>query len=238
MRQYNLHNMIGTLKSALLSYMCSSLPVGNHESQRRLGEEFYRRWEKDAFRGPYLEAVPRYEKKKSLEQIFTSPRNSSPTKQRSRDLIRPRYSLKDFENLLSRKGVSQDILELAGTDDLRRTWERSLYDHQLRSLSIVTNRKNLVVSTGTGSGKTDCFLLPLLYFILCEPEDQRQRTGVRALLLYPMNALVEDQMRRLRGLLCWINGQSQLASGGTPKLARPVTFGRYVGMTRVNSADT
>jgi hypothetical protein len=238
MKQYNLHDMIGTLKSALLSYMCSSLPVGNHESQRRLGEEFYKRWEEDAFKGPYLEAVPRYERKKSLEQIFTSPRNSSPTKQRFRDLIRPRYSLKDFENLLSRKGVSQGILELVGTDDLRRTWERSLYDHQLRSLSIVTNRKNLVVSTGTGSGKTDCFLLPLLYLILCEPEDQRQRTGVRALLLYPMNALVEDQMRRLRGLLCWINGQSQFASGDTPKLARPITFGRYVGMTRVNSADT
>ncbi len=50
------------------------------------------------------------------------------------------------------------------------------------------------MTTGTGSGKTECFLLPLLYFLLTEPDQVRSTPGIRALLLFPMNALVEDQM--------------------------------------------
>ena len=50
------------------------------------------------------------------------------------------------------------------------------------------------MSTGTGSGKTECFLYPLLDTLLKETEPQRREPGVRALLVYPLNALANDQL--------------------------------------------
>ena len=54
---------------------------------------------------------------------------------------------------------------------------------------------------GTGSGKTECYLLPVLDHLLREREaGTLAQPGVRALLLYPMNALANDQMKRIRDL--------------------------------------
>ncbi len=57
-----------------------------------------------------------------------------------------------------------------------------------------------MVATGTGSGKTECFLIPILDSLL--KEESIGLSGVRSLILYPMNALVNDQVKRLRKLLC------------------------------------
>ena len=78
---------------------------------------------------------------------------------------------------------------------------RPLYRHQQKSIEQVLSGKNVVVSTGTGSGKTESFLLPLLASIIREQERGTLNPGVRALLIYPMNALANDQMERLRGLI-------------------------------------
>lgn len=93
---------------------------------------------------------------------------------------------------------------------------RPLYLHQERAITNVTKRgRNLVVATGTGSGKTESFLIPILNHLLQEEENGTLRKpGVRALLLYPMNALANDQMARLRSLL---------------KNYPSITFGRYTG---------
>lgn len=88
---------------------------------------------------------------------------------------------------------------------------RPLYDHQVEALKILDRGENLVVATGTGSGKTECFLLPILDHVLKNPGP-----GLRAIMIYPMNALADDQLGRLRLLLA-----------GTPE----VTFGRYTGDT-------
>ncbi len=82
-----------------------------------------------------------------------------------------------------------------------------LYTHQVKSLrKLCVENRNIVVSSGTGSGKTECFLLPILNDLLKDPSP-----GVRAVLIYPLNALVNDQLDRLRVLL-----------QGTE-----ITFGRY-----------
>lgn len=121
-----------------------------------------------------------------------------------------------------------------------------LWAHQWESLkAVIADGKDLVVTTGTGSGKTECFLLPILAEIAREsagwpgspppPPDRRwwentdskarwrsqwAHTGrhaaglhaVRALIMYPLNALVEDQLRRLRQALdsdetlAWMDG--------------------------------
>ena len=108
-----------------------------------------------------------------------------------------------------------------------------LWDHQWKSLhDVLVNKKDIVVTTGTGSGKTECFLLPLLAELARDstfwpdcpnpPENRKwwniddetwksqwTHTGrkdenqhaVRAIILYPLNSLVEDQLRRLRSTL-------------------------------------
>lgn len=76
------------------------------------------------------------------------------------------------------------------------------YVHQCRALeSFIGAGRDLIVATGTGSGKTESFLMPILASMALEAS-QRARTwgqpAIRALLLYPMNALVNDQLARLR----------------------------------------
>src|SRR5690606_38479326 len=96
--------------------------------------------------------------------------------------------------------------------------DRPLYAHQEEALRATRSGRNLVVATGTGSGKTECYLLPVLDHLLRERDaGTLDLPGVRALLLYPMNALANDQMKRIRDLLA-----------PYPDL----TFGRYVGDTK------
>lgn len=95
-------------------------------------------------------------------------------------------------------------------------FDRALYTHQERSIRKANKNKNFVVATGTGSGKTESFMLPILNSLFKEVENQTLTPGIRALFVYPMNALANDQMKRLRSLL-----------KDTPE----ITFGRYTGET-------
>ena len=95
--------------------------------------------------------------------------------------------------------------------------ERTLYKHQEESIRKVKDKKNVVVSTGTGSGKTESFLLPILADLAAEAENKTLCPGVRALIIYPMNALANDQMERLRSILA-----------DYPE----ITYGSYTGQTK------
>ncbi len=96
-------------------------------------------------------------------------------------------------------------------------FKRPLYLHQQQVIEKVTAGRNVVVATGTGSGKTESFLIPIIDHLLREAEvGTLQEPGMRALLLYPMNALANDQMKRLRRVLA-----------DYPQ----ITFGRYIGET-------
>ncbi|MEI6389835.1 MAG: DEAD/DEAH box helicase [Verrucomicrobiota bacterium] len=93
----------------------------------------------------------------------------------------------------------------------------TLYAHQTEAIREVCGRqdnggafhqtgKNLVVCSGTGSGKTETFLIPLVDYLVRQWDAAGRPVvwnppGVRAMLLYPMNALVNDQIRRLRQIL-------------------------------------
>jgi hypothetical protein len=94
--------------------------------------------------------------------------------------------------------------------------DRPLYVHQEQAIRKVAAGRNVVVATGTGSGKTESFLLPILDSLVREHERGELGPGVRALLLYPMNALANDQMKRLRQILATYPY---------------ITFGRYTGDT-------
>ena len=79
--------------------------------------------------------------------------------------------------------------------------KRPLYSHQQKALEKINAGKNIVVTTGTGSGKTECFMIPIINHLLKEKQEGTLGEGVRAILIYPMNALANDQMKRLRLIL-------------------------------------
>ena len=80
----------------------------------------------------------------------------------------------------------------------------SPFSHQVKALTSALNGKDLFVSTGTGSGKTECFLWPIIARAIEEafnrPEDFKM-PAVRTLIIYPMNALVSDQLARFRKIM-------------------------------------
>jgi hypothetical protein len=86
--------------------------------------------------------------------------------------------------------------------------------HQEDAIRAIAGGRTTLVATGTGSGKTETFLYPIISRCLAL-EESAAPAGIVAVLVYPMNALAEDQLDRLRGLL---------AGHGIP-------FGMYVGKT-------
>lgn len=80
----------------------------------------------------------------------------------------------------------------------------SPFAHQISALEAATRGENLFVSTGTGSGKTECFMWPLLAKMAAEARNSKEswaKRGVRTIIMYPMNALVSDQVSRLRRMI-------------------------------------
>jgi len=89
------------------------------------------------------------------------------------------------------------------------------YRHQADACRRILEGVSTVVATGTGSGKTEAFLMPIIDH--CFREHREGDDSVRAILIYPMNALANYQCGRIRKLV-----------EGTPE-----SFGRYTGETRI-----
>jgi ATP-dependent helicase YprA (DUF1998 family)/recombinational DNA repair protein RecR len=94
--------------------------------------------------------------------------------------------------------------------------EWALFSHQQQAVEQILAGRNTIVASGTGSGKTEAFFIPILNYCLQHPGP-----GIKALILYPMNALANDQYERFARYLA-----------GTG-----VTFARYTGDTPEDEAD-
>ena len=90
------------------------------------------------------------------------------------------------------------------------------YVHQQKAFERLTGEdgKSTLIATGTGSGKTECFLYPILEYCY----KHRGEKGIKALIIYPMNALATDQAKRIAELI-----------NTSPELKGNVTAGMYVG---------
>ena len=88
--------------------------------------------------------------------------------------------------------------------------------HQRNAFDRLSRGQSTVIATGTGSGKTECFLYP----VLDHCRAHAGAPGVKAIVIYPMNALASDQARRIAGIV-----------HRTPSLHGKVTAGLYVGET-------
>ncbi|NJM39930.1 MAG: DEAD/DEAH box helicase [Anaerolineae bacterium] len=114
--------------------------------------------------------------------------------------------------------------------------DRKLYRHQEEAIRRVTQGHNVVVATGTGSGKTESFLYPILLQLYREFDAQQLGAGVRALVLYPMNALANDQRDRLGAPPMNPNDQGGILHA-LQQAQSPFkfTFGQYIGQTPENA---
>jgi ATP-dependent helicase YprA (DUF1998 family) len=120
---------------------------------------------------------------------------------------------KSLSELCNEHIASTEFLRIA--DEIH--FARPLYLHPETAFrKIVTDKKIIIVATGTGSGKTECYFLPIFDHLMKQSEGGELTPGVRALLLFPMNALANDQIKKLRQLLA--------------KYPQ-ITFGRYTGET-------
>jgi len=145
----------------------------------------------------------------------------------------------------------------------RRGIHRQLYSHQLEAWRLSREGRSVVVTSGTGSGKTECYLLPIFAALAEEsrsewttpprtpPPDswwnqqgrdrrsQREHeqgvrpAAMRALLLYPMNALIEDQLGRVRESC---DGEAARQWLGHHRAGHRFWFGRYNSSTPVPGA--
>lgn len=180
-----------TLKSNFIRYLLTTFNVGRNEPE--LAAALRRGFEAlgTLFRGPFLELNPPYATDCSLRDLVAEK------------VIHP--------NLCC---FREDIQP---AKDRPLPPDRLLYKHQVKAIrKIIVDGHNVVIASGTGSGKTECFLIPILHELLSEPAP-----GVCALLIYPMNALVNDQLLRLRKLLEGTN----------------ITFGRYTSELEEKEKD-
>jgi DEAD/DEAH box helicase domain-containing protein len=96
------------------------------------------------------------------------------------------------------------------------------YAHQLEAYKRLGTKEpqHTIVTTGTGSGKSECFILPILNYVL-QCKRAGKMSGVKALIIYPMNALIDDQAERLCELAAKLNDN-------LPKNSA-IRIGRYTG---------
>ena len=210
--RYTPTRLVARLRQQLTSYIESAYPLSDPilvKARRIMLEEAH-----DGHllaQEPYVETTPRYKE-------FDGGYN---------DLgLEPHIS-----GLFSRLSTLNQHLSLP--NEKKPLVYPRMYQHQAESFrQFFNNEKDIIVSTGTGSGKTECFMMPILgslYDEACQRPESFQEPGVRVLVLYPMNALVNDQLSRLR-LLFGDPGIVEAFHGLRPGSRHPL-FGMYTGRT-------
>lgn len=134
--------------------------------------------------------------------------------------INPSYRRTTTVEALAKARVLQpqtaDIFRSPAKPDASPGDTLSLYKHQEQAIALAAQGESYVVTTGTGSGKSLCFFIPIVDRVLA----QRRAGGekrTRAIVIYPMNALANSQLEELDKFLANVPGE------------RPVTVARYTG---------
>ncbi|WOD44190.1 DEAD/DEAH box helicase [Hwangdonia lutea] len=97
-----------------------------------------------------------------------------------------------------------NALDKIKDDDFRFPKDRKPYKHQLISWKMLLDKnKSIAVTTGTGSGKTECFMLPVIHDI---HQNSKNKEGINAIFLYPLNALIASQRKRMHAWCSALDG--------------------------------
>jgi hypothetical protein len=109
-----------------------------------------------------------------------------------------------------------EIFRTPPTTDAPNGEPLALYKHQEQALALASHGESYVVTTGTGSGKSLCFFIPIVNAVLQEKRATAARR-TRAIIIYPMNALANSQLEELDKFVSNVPGE------------KPITFDRYTG---------
>ena len=156
----------------------------NPIEQSQFIEKEYREYLKDTFNFQNKEYQEQFIKGLEKESLYKGP---------YLNMNLPFTSAYSINELIEMGEVSPLFKKLSHIN-----FDQKLYTHQYKSLKKISEGKNVVITTGTGSGKTESFLNSILRDI----EKGNNGPGIRAIFLYPMNALVNDQIDRIRRILC------------------------------------
>lgn len=199
MDEYSIENTHEALKNRLIEYVETAYFGKNDELRELCRSELEDQG--IMWKEPYIEANPAY--KTALDGISKSEKIPNKIKSILKKMIE--------RNM----GVYQ-----------------SPYMHQVQAIEGFYQNEDLFVATGTGSGKTECFMWPMVTKLINEAASNRtswQQRGVRAMMLYPMNALVSDQIGRLRRMIGTQDFLDMFIEF-TGSTRRP-QFGMYTGRT-------
>lgn len=159
-------------------------------------------------------AVDSAQEVKGFVQALLYARKNATLKQISKALFTDDPMIKGPFVTLSRPYI-ESMDDVWPLDDRLRS-EFVPYAHQIEAYKRLSGEspRQTIITTGTGSGKSECFLLPVLDYVMrCQKEGRKD--GVKALIIYPMNALIDDQAERLARLV--------------HKTGVPIRVGRYTG---------
>ncbi|GGK81724.1 RNA helicase [Sphaerisporangium melleum] len=125
--------------------------------------------------------------------------------------------------------IKRDLLTMecerifrVGKDDSSQGHVLNLHRHQREAVEIARTGASYVLTTGTGSGKSLSYIVPIVDWVLRQKERGAYRPGVKAIIVYPMNALANSQVHEL---------DKFLKEGYGPG-CEPVTFRRYTGQEK------
>lgn len=108
----------------------------------------------------------------------------------------------NLENIFEKEFI--DALDSVKNEEFRFPKERYPYKHQVESWHTLLNeKKSIAVTTGTGSGKTECFMLPVLQDI---HKNNYDGIGTNAIFIYPLNALIASQKKRMHAWCTSLKG--------------------------------
>lgn len=116
---------------------------------------------------------------------------------------------------------SEDFVNSLGSiedDEFVFPLNRKPYTHQTESWeALLKKKKTIVVTAGTGSGKTECFMLPVLQDLFLQKQNGKG-DGVQAIFIYPLNALMKNQQKRIDAWCRALNPKITYAiyNGDTP----------------------
>jgi ATP-dependent helicase YprA (DUF1998 family)/DNA-directed RNA polymerase subunit RPC12/RpoP len=135
-----------------------------------------------------------------------------------KDLAKSGVLAPELVNALDKPGKGK-------SDDCRFPKNAHPYHHQLEAWQRLSNDKpaSVIVTSGTGSGKTECFMVPILNQLVRHQQENPNQAlaGVESLLVYPLNALIQSQRERLDAWTAAFDGKIRycLYNGNTPETA-------------------
>lgn len=153
---------------------------------------------------------------------------SDPLIEAAHSFVPANERLEDFAGKLLRLDLVEaldggDTLETGDRERhrFRKSWHPFRHQVEAWKVLLASEPKSVMVTSGTGSGKTECFLVPLLNSLVEQAAASRTMIGVQAIMLYPLNALISSQRERLSDWTAPFGGKVRfsLFNGETPQTA-------------------